>query len=54
MPVSRRAKQFIPFAAVTGLEEALMMKRLEFSEYMSENTEGEDEERRKEDERFFE
>lgn len=29
MPVSQRAKQFMPFAAVTGLEEALRKKEHE-------------------------
>ncbi|MDD5922005.1 MAG: hypothetical protein PUC44_02315 [Eubacteriales bacterium] len=29
MPVSQRAKQFIPFAAVSGLEEALRAKERE-------------------------
>lgn len=29
MPVSERAKQFMPFAAVKGLDEALTRKRLE-------------------------
>lgn len=29
MPVSQRAKQFMPFAAVTGLEKALKEKEKE-------------------------
>lgn len=29
MPVSERAKQFMPFAAVKGLDEALQQKRHE-------------------------
>lgn len=32
MPVSLRAKQFMPFRAVTGLEEALRLKEEEISE----------------------
>ena len=31
MPVSERAKQFAPFAAISGLEEALAAKELEHS-----------------------
>ena len=30
MPVSERAKQFMPFKAVSGLDEALERKRIEF------------------------
>lgn len=29
MPISERAKQFLPFAALTGLDEALRAKELE-------------------------
>ena len=32
MPVSERAKQFMPFAALKGYEEALRAKELEFEE----------------------
>ncbi|MDO4176141.1 MAG: hypothetical protein Q4D99_01520 [Bacillota bacterium] len=31
MPVSQRAKQFMPFAAVTGLEKALKAKEEEMA-----------------------
>lgn len=30
MPVAQRAKQFMPFAAVTGLDEAIRRVELEF------------------------
>ena len=30
MPISLRAKQFMPFAAVTGLDEAIKRVELEF------------------------
>ena len=30
MPVAQRAKQFMPFAAVTGLDEAIKRVELEF------------------------
>lgn len=32
MPVEQRAKQFMPFAAVVGLEEALRIKEAEITE----------------------
>ena len=32
MPVSERAKQFMPFKAVAGLDEALERKRLEIGQ----------------------
>ena len=37
MPVSQRAKQFMPFAAVTGLDEAIRRVEIEFE--MSERRE---------------
>lgn len=45
MPLSERAKQFLPFAAVRGLEEALEQKRQEllFEEKIVLATEGESE-----------
>lgn len=33
MPTQRRAKQFMPFSAVSGLESALRRKEREFEEY---------------------
>lgn len=33
MPPQRRAKQFMPFSAVSGLESALRRKEREFEEY---------------------
>ena len=37
MPVSQRAKQFMPFAAVVGLEEALRRKEAEVDEKFKPN-----------------
>lgn len=33
MPVSKRAKQFMPFSAVQGLQEALHRKEAEIEDY---------------------
>ena len=33
MPTQRRAKQFMPFSAVSGLESALRRKERDFEEY---------------------
>lgn len=38
MPVSQRAKQFVPFAAVSGLEEALRAKEREIELLEEENS----------------
>ena len=32
MPIEQRAKQFMPFAAVVGLEDALRIKEIEIEE----------------------
>ena len=45
MPVSQRAKQFMPFAAVTGLDEALLAKERELG--LTDRRELPEEERRK-------
>ena len=42
MPVSQRAKQFMPFAAVTGLDAALLEKEQEM-EHLREKFEGNEE-----------
>ena len=40
MPVSQRAKQFMPFAAVTGLDEALLAKNGFYAELYRSQFEG--------------
>ena len=39
MPVSQRAKQFAPFAAITGLEVALRKKELEHEQKINSQVE---------------
>lgn len=41
MPNSQRAKQFLPFAALKGYEEALRKKELELEKKRSESEKGE-------------